>query len=65
MLQSDNNNHSRQLGPDELEKVIGGAGSNEDTRGVSCPVCGCKFSIPEGRTSGKCPDCGATVNRKK
>ncbi len=52
---------------DDLEKVIGGAdtaGSNEDTRSVSCPVCGCKFSIPEGRTSGKCPDCGATVTKK-
>ena len=58
---------SRKLGMDELEAVIGGAdtGSGQDTQSVSCPVCGCKFSLPQGKSVGKCPDCGATVTKKK
>ncbi len=67
MIQTDNKD-SRILNLNELEGVIGGAGGSsgpkEDTTGVSCPVCGCKFSLPEGKTTGKCPDCGATVTKK-
>ena len=61
---------SKRIDIDELEGVIGGAGTNNnndpkgDTKGVSCPVCGCRFSLPQGKTVGKCPDCGATVTEK-
>ena len=67
MIQTDNKD-SRMLNLNELEGVIGGAatgpGTKEDTTSVSCHVCGCKFSLPEGKTTGKCPDCGATVTKK-
>ena len=67
MIQTDNKD-SRILNLNELEGVIGGAstgpGTKEDTTSVSCHVCGCKFSLPEGKTTGKCPDCGATVTKK-
>ena len=67
MIQTDNKDN-RILDLDALEGVIGGAGmgsgTKEDTTSVSCPVCGCKFSLPEGKTTGKCPDCGATVTKK-
>ena len=67
MIQTGSGENSRRLGIDELEGVIGGAdtGRDGDTNGVSCPVCGCKFSLPEGKSVGKCPDCGATVTKKK
>ena len=51
---------------DELELVIGGAGGiNDDTERVSCPHCGIGVSIPLGKQSGTCPDCGRTVSKKK
>ena len=67
MIQSGKDGRVRSLSPDDLEGVIGGAGGGDgqDTNGVSCPVCGCKFSLPEGKSIGKCPDCGATVTKKK
>ena len=66
MIQTGTDKQNRRLDLNELEGVIGGADTgNEDTSSVACPVCGCKFSLPQGKTSGKCPDCGATVTKKK
>ena len=66
MMQAKEDRQSRKLSLDELEGVTGGVtGKNQDTTGVSCPVCGCKFSLPEGKAVGKCPDCGATVTKRR
>ncbi len=67
MIQTGTDERNRRLAFDELEGVVGGADtgkSADDTTSVCCPVCGCKFSLPDGKTSGKCPDCGATVHKK-
>lgn len=57
----------KKLEPDDLEAVFGGigGGSDQDPDSVSCSVCGCKFSLPKEKPTGKCPDCGATVIKKK
>ncbi len=47
-----------------LDKVTGGAmgGSSEDTRPCYCSNCKMTFRIPVSKVSGKCPECGRTVN---
>ena len=63
-MQAKEDKQNRKLSFDELEGVTGGVtGAGGDTTGVSCSVCGCKFSLPQGKTVGKCPDCGATVKK--
>ena len=66
MVEMGTDGRSRKLNLNELDGVTGGAGQgDQDTQGVGCPVCGCRFSLPAGKTVGKCPDCGATVTKKK
>ena len=67
MTDADRARHLHEISIDELEGVTGGTGDEprDDTSSVSCPVCGCRFGLPEGKKIGKCPDCGASVKAKE
>lgn len=67
MKQTDTNENVMKLNLDEIEGVSGGTGVEEGVR-VSCKNKNCSnpvFTIPLGRSSGKCPECGVTVFREQ
>ena len=57
------NENVRELNLNDLKKVNGGTGVEDGIR-VSCKNRNCSnpvFTIPLGRKSGTCPECGTTV----